>query len=104
MEYFDDPVEETDVMANHVARGGVTIATGSKSKLGFEPYSTGHSPIVAPSYMRPMTPYGDTYTPSYTKYQNAAGSSYVNPMHVIFNDRRPELPKVRTTLFPKEGL
>jgi hypothetical protein len=50
------------------------------------------------SFLRPMTPYGDSYTQSYTKYLNAPGSSYVHPLFPLFNDRRPQQAKIRTTL------
>ena len=49
-----------------------------------------------------MTPYGDTYTPSYTSFLNAPGNSYVHPLHTLFNDRRPAPTKIRTTLNPKQ--
>ena len=60
------------------------------------------APRITPglSFMRPTTPYGDSYTPSYTRYLNAPGSSYVHPLHNLFSDRRPAAPKIRTTLFP----
>lgn len=50
------------------------------------------------SYLKPTTPYGDTYTQSYTKYLNAPGSSYVHPLFPLFNDRRPQQTKIRTSL------
>lgn len=51
------------------------------------------------SFLRPTTAYGDPYTPSYTRYINAPGSSYVHPLYPLFNDRRPP-PKIRTSLRP----
>jgi hypothetical protein len=41
-----------------------------------------------PSFLRPMTAYGDTYTPSYTRYQNSPAQSYTHPLYNLFNDRR----------------
>lgn len=63
----------------------------------------GSERLKAPGYLRPMTPYGDTYTPSYTKFLNAPGSSYTHPLHQLFNDRRPVAPKIRTTLRTPPG-
>jgi len=50
------------------------------------------------SYLKPTTPYGDNYTQSYTRYLNAPFSSYVHPLFPLFNDRRPQPQKIRTTL------
>lgn len=55
------------------------------------------------SYLRPMTPYGDHYTQSYTRYINSPGSSYVHPLFPLFNDRRPQQPKIRTSLYSTPG-
>jgi hypothetical protein len=105
MDYYDDPAEETDFLGTHLHEAGIgTIARpGKRSKVGFTPFNTAQRMTPTPTYMMPMTPYGDKYTPSYTRYQNSPANSYTNPMHVIFNDRRPQTPAIRTTLFPKEG-
>lgn len=57
--------------------------------------------MAAPmSFLRPTTPYGESYTPSYTRYLNAPGSSYTHPLHNLFSDRRPAASPIRSTLFP----
>lgn len=59
--------------------------------------------MAAPaSFLSPMTPFGDRYIQSYTRYLNAPGSSYTHPLHGLFNDRRPNAPKIRTTLRPSQ--
>lgn len=50
------------------------------------------------SFLQPTTPYGDNYTQSYTRYLNAPGSSYTHPLFPLFNDRRPQVAKIRTSL------
>lgn len=55
------------------------------------------------SYLRPTTPFGDTYTPSYTRFVNSPGSSYIHPLFPLFNDRRPQQAKIRTSLYSKPG-
>lgn len=107
MEYYDDPAEETDVLGTHLATGGglgSVARPNRKSKLGFESFNTAQHMAPTPTYMMPMTPYGEKYTPSYTRYQNSPANSYTNPMHVIFNDRRPATPSPRSTLYPKEAV
>jgi len=64
-----------------------------------DPIAQRVSKMASPvSYMSPTTPYGDRYTQSYTKYLNAPGSSYNHPLFSLFNDRRPQPPKIRTSL------
>ena len=66
-----------------------------------DPIAAGASRMAAPlSFLRPTTPYGENYTPSYTRYLNAPGSSYVHPLHNLFADRRPTPAPIRSTLFP----
>jgi len=91
--YFGETdATDLDAMSQHAHRGLTSQVT---TKHGYSVSSTPPSPL---SYLRPMTPYGDTYTPSYTRYLGTAGSSYVNPLFPLFNDRRPQAPKIRTTL------
>lgn len=56
------------------------------------------------SYLHPTDPTGQAYTKSYTRFQNAPGNSYTNPHYGLFNDRRPQTPKIRTTLAPASSL
>lgn len=99
MAYFGDrPDLEADSMAAHLSRGGVTQHPGERGSYSL------HSSLPHPiSFLRPMTPYGETYTPSYTRYLNAPGSSYVHPMFPVFNDRRPAQKKIRTSLYTEPG-
>lgn len=98
MSYFGDrPDLEVDAMSKHVPLSGTTIQQTGRG------YWTEHTIPKPLSFLRPMTPYGDTYTPSYTRYLNAPSNSYVNPLHTLFNDRRPQPSKIRSTLFPQEG-
>lgn len=98
MSYFgDSPDLEVDAMSGHVPLGSTKkVSTGR----GYRTTQTMPRPL---SFLRPMTPYGETYTPSYTSFLNSPANSYVHPLHTLFNDRRPQAPPIRTTLFPTEG-
>ena len=96
--YFgDSPDLEGDAMAAHV-RTHSSIRTQQTSR-GVQYHADLPHPL---SFLRPMTPYGDTYTPSYTRYRNSPSNSYNNPLFPLFNDRRPA-PKVRSTLYNTPG-
>lgn len=96
--YFGE-TDRTDVqaMSLHSSRGRSSLEGTPRGYIA-------RQEVPKPmSFLRPMTPYGDSYTPSYTRYLNSPGSSYNHPMHTLFNDRRPKAPAVRTSLYPKQG-
>lgn len=90
--YFGES-QDTDLarMAEGVGRSPVST---TKTAHG---YSIQSAPNRPTSYLRPMTAYGEGYTPSYTRYLNAPGSSYVHPNFPLFHDRR-SAPQIRTSL------
>lgn len=94
--YFGDrPEIETSAMGSHVGR--LSGVTEHSTDRGMHFAANLPKPM---SFLHPMTPYGDSYTPSYTRYLNSPGSSYTNPLFPLFNDRRPQAPKIRTSLTP----
>lgn len=91
--YFGDrPELESHAMSAHIQRSTNVVAEATERGMHYR--ATLPKPM---SFLRPMTPYGDTYTPSYTRYLNTPGSSYNNPLFPLFNDRRPQ-PRIRTSL------
>lgn len=96
--YFgDEPSLETDAMSRHLPSGATEQEA---TKRG---YVTRQSMARPMSFLRPVTPYGETYTPSYTSFLNSPANSYTHPLHTLFNDRRPAAAPIRSTLFPQEG-
>jgi hypothetical protein len=112
--YFgDEPSLETDAMSRHIPLGKTAIEDTRPAGVDDRPLSflrqrassgyTTQQNIAKPlSFLRPITPYGETYTPSYTSFLNSPANSYNHPLHTLFNDRRPSAPPIRSTLFPKE--
>lgn len=96
--YFgDEPSLETDAMSRHLPLNQMTQEKTSRG------YVTRQAIAKPMSFLRPITPYGETYTPSYTAFLNSPANSYNHPLHTLFNDRRPSAPPIRTTLFSPQA-